>query len=717
MPDQSLLNLSFPESDIACITLDAPGKSVNVLSSDVLEELGKMLDDLAGRDDLKGLVLISAKDSFIAGADLREFVQSIDADKQDVIAISRRGQQLFARLAELPLVSVAAIGGLCLGGGAELAMWCDYRVMSDDPQTQYGFPEVKLGLFPGWGGTARLPRMVGLGNAVELITGGESIDAEAAYELGLAWNVVPRDHLLSSAITLIREQHEKRDYLRQRERWAGEIEMSPMELSFLGATASAYIQQQTKGHYPAPVEALELMLGATEVDLETACERESAAFAELFGSPVNRALLNVFFLQDANKKDPGIADGEQQPREIRAVSVIGAGVMGQGIAAANARRRVPVTITDANTEALAAGVSKILQEVSYNKQIKGPDVEKAVAMAPLINGSTAASEVAASDLVIEAVVENPGIKQQVYEQLEKDLADDAIIASNTSTIPISKLSEKLNRPERFCGMHFFNPVRKMPLVEVIRGEKTSDATVATVVAHAKRIGKSPIVVGDGPGFLVNRVLLPYMTEAAELLREGASIRHVEKAAKAFGMPMGPITLFDVVGIDVAVHAGEVMQAAFGDRVIDAPLLTAMYEAGRLGQKSGRGFFDYSGKKGKAQPDPEVDTLIAEHRQAQQDFTPEQLTHRLFLPMLLEATRILEEKLVRSARDVDLALIYGIGFPPFKGGLLFWADTVGARTLLQWLKPLRQLGTRYEPTEMLEQMAEEDKTFYTPSLAR
>lgn len=712
MAEPAMIRLTLPEPEIAVLSIDEPDKSVNVLSRRMLEELNRRLDELEKRGDLIGLVLLSGKPgTFIAGADLREFVAWIDSPKEEVTEHCRMGQQLFARLSKGPFVTVAAIDGLCLGGGAELAMWCDRRIMSDNSATRFGFPEMKLGLFPGWGGTARTPRMVGLPNAVELVTGGEEIDAKNARLMGLATDVVPADRLLDAALALVRAEHSTGEYLKDRQRWTQPIPMDETELGFLGATAYAYIQQQTKGHYPAPLAALEVMLGAAGGDLASACQAEAEQFAELFGSPINRSLLNIFFLRDANKKDPGVADEGILPAEIKTVSVVGAGIMGQGIAAANVRRDIPVTITDASREALAVGVQGILREVSYNRETKGPDVEKAVERAPLVNGSTSPAEVAAADLVIEAVVENRDIKKKVFAELEPKLGDNAILASNTSTIPISQLAADLKHPGRFCGIHFFNPVRRMPLVEVIRGEKTSDETVATAVAYAKRLGKSPIVVGDGPGFLVNRLLLPYMNEALELILEGADIKAVEKAAKSFGMPMGPITLFDVVGLDTAMHAGRTMYEAFPDRVVPSELLISMVEAGRLGQKSGGGFFDYGGKKGKPLPSPEAAAIIEKYRRGQEAIDPKTLTERMFLPMLVEATRVLEEGLVRDARDVDLGLIFGIGFPPFKGGLLFWADTLGAAAVLEMLKKYKSVGARYAPTDMLRDMAESDKTFY------
>ncbi len=715
------LTLKFPETDIAVLTLDDPDSSANVLSRHVLDALEQQLNDLDQRPDLAGLIIRSAKPGmFIAGADLKEFTTWLDAPKTEVASYCRRGQQLFGRLSQGKYVTVAAIDGMCIGGGAELATWCDRRVFTNSEKTAYGFPEVKLGLFPGWGGTARTPRMIGLANAIELITGGESINPRTAALMDLANDVVAPgeqtgDELLAAAIRMIRAEQTSNGFRRDRERWAGPISISDTELGFLGATANAYIQQQTKGHYPAPLAALELMLGAASVDLEAACQMEAEEFAKLFGSPVNRALLNVFFLNDRNKKAAGIPS-EPKPRKISSAAIVGAGVMGQGIAAANVKRHIPVALMDTDQSAIARGVRGVLNEVAYNKQLKAPDVKRAVELAPLVNGTLSDVELSRADIIIEAIIEKPDAKQKLFARIEPLTSDDSIICSNTSTIPITLLASSLERPERFCGLHFFNPVRQMPLVEVIRGRKTSDATIATAAAYSRSLGKSPIVMNDGPGFLVNRLLLPYMNEAALLLCEGASIEEVERAAKGFGMPMGPITLYDVVGIDVAVHAGRTMVEAFPDRVVAAPLLDALFKRGRLGQKVGKGFFDYAPTKGGKTPrgtdSPEVAELMNECRTgATRKFSQDELTDRLFLPMLVEASRVLEDEIVPDVRDVDLGLIMGIGFPPFRGGLFFWADQIGTAKIVEKLQQYAPLGNRFAPTAMLTKLAESNSRFY------
>jgi 3-hydroxyacyl-CoA dehydrogenase/enoyl-CoA hydratase/3-hydroxybutyryl-CoA epimerase/3-hydroxyacyl-CoA dehydrogenase/enoyl-CoA hydratase/3-hydroxybutyryl-CoA epimerase/enoyl-CoA isomerase len=708
MADQSILSLDFPHDDVAVITLDDPQKSVNILSRAVLADFAKLLDQVEARQGLAGLIIRSAKPgNFIAGADLREFVADIDQPQDKVIAISRLGHELFGRLAQLPFVTIAAIAGLCVGGGAELAIWCDRRIMARE-KASYGFPEVKLGLFPGWGGTARTPRIVGLYNAIEMVTSGENIDAATAEAMGLAI-AVPGDKLLDAAIQVARAEHESQQFLKDRTAWSRPIVYSDTELAFLGATANAYIQGQTQGHYPAPLAALELMLGAAGVDLATACQMEAEEFAKLFGSPINRALLSVFFLQDTNKKQTGPPGAEA--RKIERVGVLGAGTMGQGIAAANVKRKIPVALSDMNDAAINRGVQGVITEASYNRATKGPDAQKALEFLPFINGTQSYADLEDADLVIEAVYENADVKRELFAEIEPQLSEDALLCSNTSTIPITSLAHGLTHPERFCGLHFFNPVRRMPLVEVIRGKQTSDNTIATAVAYSKAIGKSPIVVNDGPGFLVNRVLLPYMNEAILLLEEGATIREIDKAATGFGMPMGPIELYDTVGLDVALHAGFVMHSAFPDRVLPSSILPDMVHAKRLGQKNGQGFFDYqTDAKGKTKPQssPAVEEIIKKH---QRPTTKGNLADRLFLPMLLEATRILEEGIVADVRDVDLALIYGIGFPPFKGGLFFWADTLGAAAIVEKLKQYESLGERYKPTKLLLEHAASGKKFY------
>ena len=713
----STITLSWPTDEVALLTLDMPNKGANVLSTSVLGELASHLDSLEANEATKGVVIISGKPGiFIAGADLREFAATLDADAKETAGMCRRGQDLFRRLAATPFVTVAAIDGICVGGGAELSLWCDRRIMTSPSKASprsgasYGFPEVKLGLFPGWGGTVRLPRIVGLSNAVEMVTGGENVSGREAFDMGLAQDLVDASDLLGAAVRMVEAEAQSRDYQKDRQRWSEPIAMSADELGFLGAAASAMILGNTKGQYPAPMAALELMLESSSASIDEAAQMEAEGFAELFGGEVNRSLLNLFFLTDHNKKDPGVDKSDAKPSGVESIGVVGAGIMGAGIAAATLKRGIRTVLTDASTEALAKGGELVVQEAAYDRDLKGPSPEKAMHAGALLSlGSD--DEVAHSDVVIEAIIENLDVKREVLQQLEAKMSDDAVLGSNTSTIPITKLAEGLRDPSRFCGIHFFNPVRRMKLVEVIRGEATCDGTVLTAVNYAKRIGKMPIVVHDGPGFLVNRLLFPYMNESLELLAEGVPIANIEKASTRFGMPMGPLALYDMVGLDTAVYAGRVMWEAFPDRIKASPILPALVKQGRLGQKSGSGFFNYENRKRKPQPDPKAMELLSAYLSEPNELDQKAITWRLFAPMVLEATRVLEEGLVRDVRDVDLGMIFGLGFPAFRGGLLHWADTIGARQIVEQLKPLESLGARFEPTALLQEMANKGSTFY------
>ncbi|MCA9258367.1 MAG: enoyl-CoA hydratase/isomerase family protein [Planctomycetales bacterium] len=716
-----MLTLSYPRPDVAVVAIDDPHKGVNVLSSSVLDELESCLDEAAARPTLAGLIIISGKaDNFIAGADLREFVADINAPSANIVQAARRGQQLFGRLAKLPLVTIAAIHGTCLGGGLELAIWCDRRLATNSPATTLAFPEVKLGLFPGWGGTARAPRVVGLGNAVELITGGEPVDASAAAAMGLidelifvAANQSPHDALLEAAMRRVDAELEDQLYLSDRQQWSAPLPMSEAELEFLGATASAFIQGQTKGHYPAPTAALEVMLTAAGVDVDQACQIEAEAFPEQFGSAVNRALLNVFFLRDQNKKQTTALASQAAP--LQTAAVIGAGAMGQGIAAACLKRGVPVRLMDRDAEATARGVQGVLNEASYDRRLKGPNPTRAMQLASLLAPTRDPGQLADVDVAIEAVYENLEVKQDVYQRVESSLKPSAILTTNTSTIPLAQLGARLQRPAQFCGLHFFNPVRRMPLVEVIRGPSTSEASVASAVAFALRIGKSPIVVGDGPGFLVNRVLGPYMDEALALASEGVPFKAIDRAAERFGMPLGPIALYDTVGLDVAYHAGQVMREAFPDRVVESPLVAALVEAGRLGLKTGGGFYDYGGKRRDQGVESEsTQRLLAPHIDSPIKMPGEQIVERLMYPMLLEATRVLDDGVAQNVRDVDLALIYGIGFPPFRGGLFFWADSVGIPAIVERLAKYEHRGGAFRVPHSLSALAASGRSFYAGS---
>jgi 3-hydroxyacyl-CoA dehydrogenase/enoyl-CoA hydratase/carnithine racemase len=695
------------------LVFTVPDHRHNVLTGRAVEELARALDDLTAGPAPRGVILRSGRPgSFFAGADIArlETVRSLPA--ADVAALCDRGRALFARLSST-FPSVAVIGGVCLGGGLELALGCDLRVATSEPHTQLGLPEVKLGLLPGWGGTVRLPRLIGPGPAVELAAAGESIDAAAALRLGLVDAVVPAAQAVASAKRLLVARSADGSMAARRALLAAPVPLDPAESDFLESTTAAVMLGRTGGHYPAPPAILSTILAGSAVDAAAAGAIESAAFAKLVATPVAGHLLRVFSIGERNRRDPGVSAAAAAVAPFSWPAIVGGGIMGAGIAAAHLRAGIAILLVDSNPDALASGVPAILEEAAWDRAAKRADAARAVALAGSMRSATALAALAGSDLVMESVTERPDVKQQVLAEIERTVGGSAIITTNTSTNPIARLAGGLVDPSRFCGMHFFNPVRRMPLVEVIRGPATSDTTVARVVAHGKRLGKVPVVVNDSPGFLVNRILMPFLHEAGELLREGVSPERIDRVARGFGMPLGPIELYDMVGLDTAFYAGLVLSAAYGDRIEASPVIPALVKAGKLGRKTGAGFYRYSGA-GQRERVVGVDQtavgVIARYAHARRESNDRTVVDRLFLPMLLEALRVLDEGIVRDPADIDLAVIHALGFPAFRGGLLAWADSLGAAEILRRLEPLSDLGPRMLPTARLREHAASGRSF-------
>ncbi|MFM8413164.1 MAG: 3-hydroxyacyl-CoA dehydrogenase NAD-binding domain-containing protein [Planctomycetota bacterium] len=698
------LAIERPADGVAILSFAVPDHRHNVLTRQVFADLAAALDELSRGPRPRGVILRSAREgSFFAGADLDRLKALGTLPTAEVEALCDRGKALFARLsADWP--TVAVIDGACLGGGLELALACDLRVATTAPHTSLGLPEVKLGLLPGWGGTVRLARLVGPGPALELAASGEPVGGEAALRIGLVDACVPAATALESARRLLERAGATNLVSRRREQLAAAVVLDPAEREFLEATAAAVMLGRTGGRYPAPPAILEAILAGSEVDAAAAGRIESAAFAKLAATPVAKSLLRVFRIGERNRRDPGIgAAGRAEPHAVAAPAVVGAGIMGAGIAASNLRAGFAVTLADSSAEVLAEAVPRILEEAAWDRVTKRSDAAVALTLAGRLRTATGLAALAGSDLVVESVLERTDLKQQVLADIERAVGPDAIIATNTSTNPIAKLAEALDEPGRFCGMHFFNPVRRMVLVEVIRGPATSDATVAAVVAHAKRLGKCPVVVKDSPGFLVNRVLMPYLHEAVEMVREGIEPARIDRVSRSFGMPMGPIELYDMIGLDTAFYAGLVLSAAYGDRIEASPLIPAFVKAGRLGRKTGLGFYRYQGTGPKARitgSDEEAAKIVGRYALPPRETSDRSLADRLFLPMLLEALRVLDEGIVRDGSDIDLAVIHALGFPPFRGGLLAWADSLGAPEIVRRLGDLSDLGVRMQPTERL-----------------
>lgn len=685
----------------------------NVLTAEMLADLAAVLDAIEAGPEPAGLFIASSRDrSFFAGADMNRLAALKSVSAKEIQRLCAAGRSLFGRLSSRPWPSVAVIDGVCLGGGLELALGCDMRVATDAAHTRLGFPEVKLGLLPGWGGTVRLPRLIGVGPAVELMAAGDPVDGATAARLGLVDACVSAERAIESACLLIEAARVTQRHLDRRRAQAAAITVDPDERAFLEATTAAVILARTGGHYPAPVSILQTILTTAALPAVEAAAGEGRAFAELARSSVSAQLVRLFQIGERNRHDPGLDDaGDIESREIVAPAVIGAGIMGAGIAARQLRSGFAVTLVDVQPETLSASIGGILDEAAWDRDLKRINPSRAVALASRLRTATSLAAIAAADLVIESVVERTDIKRQVLADIEQAVGPDTVIATNTSTNPIAKLAEGLADPTRFCGLHFFNPVRRMMLVEVVRGPATSDATVATAVDHAKRLGKCPVVVKDSPGFLVNRILMPYLHEAVELLREGVPMHRIDRAARAFGMPMGPIELYDMIGLDTAFYAGLVMAAAFGDRIDASPVIPALVKSGRLGRKTGGGFYRYrvpsDGNVQRARidrPDEGVPAILACYALPDTQPTAATITDRLVIPMLLEAVRVLEEGIVRDGRDIDLAVIHALGFPAFRGGLLAWADSLGAAEIVRRLESLAALGSRMTPPVRLLELA-------------
>jgi 3-hydroxyacyl-CoA dehydrogenase/enoyl-CoA hydratase/3-hydroxybutyryl-CoA epimerase/enoyl-CoA isomerase len=698
-------------NNVAVLTFDTPNSRANTLGQAIQSEFEQALKQLQSQPKLDGLILRSGKPGmFIAGADIKELGATPSSPEQTRVVV-QRGLAIIAGFEALPFSTVAVIDGSCMGGGLEFALGFDFRLAGSHPKCELGLPEVKLGLFPGWGGTQRLPRVIGPALAVEMICSGEPVNAKRARDIGLAWDAVPSERLMDEANRLLAWARQAEAWRPQRIKKQQPVGLSEDQHSFMFAVARGQVMMKTKGQMPAPLAALSAIEKGCNLPLSEGLKVETAAFVPLVGSPISKNLIALFFLQQRLAKDPGVADATVQPLPVERVGVLGAGIMGAGIAGAHLRRGLPVLLLDSVPGALEKGVGNIAKVMQSRIEIGRMTPADMMSAMGKLNTTMNLALLADRDVVIEAIVENEAAKTEMYRQLQPILPDRAILASNTSTISITRMAGAWKKPANFAGMHFFNPVDRMQLVEVIRGTHTSDVTVATLVALTRRIGKTPIVVRDCPGFLVNRILFPYINESLVLLEEGAEPRAIDKAAVAFGMPMGPITLNDLVGLDTSLYAGQVVNTAFADRAKTTRILDELVKAGRLGQKSGAGFYSYA-KGAKGTDDPAFAAILEKCRTGRRSINLEEITDRLFLPMLVEASRCLMEGIVRDPGDVDMGLILGIGFPPFRGGILRWGDTLGLPKVLEKLKKYEALGKRFEPTEQMRQMAAQGKGFFT-----
>jgi 3-hydroxyacyl-CoA dehydrogenase / enoyl-CoA hydratase / 3-hydroxybutyryl-CoA epimerase len=696
--DQAALRLELSGDGVAWLIFDRPGSRQNILRSGVLRQLAALLDEVeAGARDgrVRALVVRSGKDgSFIAGADVSEIAGVGDA--AEARAGAEAGQKLFLRLERLPVPTVAAVDGICLGGGTELILACDVRIASDRRETRIGLPEVRLGIIPGWGGTTRLPRLVGLSDSLGMILTGSNVTARKAQRIGLISERMHPGVLYDRARELALElAGGGKPPIPRKPLGKRALDGTPLGRRVVLRQARKQVLRETRGHYPAPLAALEVIRTSRRLSLEDALAVEAEAVAQLAVGDVSRNLIHVFHLLEAAKK-AGPAGVDAAP--VKQVAVLGAGVMGGGIAQLVSYRDLPVRLKDISSEALGLGLRharEMFERLVRRGRLEGREVEQRMAA---ISPTLDYSGFGTVDLVIEAVVERMDVKQQVLRETESHVRPDAVLTTNTSSLSVTEMQSVLERPGRLAGMHFFNPVHRMPLVEVIRGEATTDETVATVVALTRRLDKTPVVVRDGPGFLVNRILAPYLNEAGWLLAEGADIEQVDRVLRRFGMPMGPFRLLDEVGLDVARHAGRVMAAAFGERLAAPPPMQALEQVKLLGRKGGRGFYLYEGGRDKGVNQEVYALLGAGAPQQRQKLDDQEILDRALLVMVNEAARILEEGIVASAGEVDLGMITGTGFPPFRGGLLRWADQVTMPAIRQRLQQLEaRHGIRFSPS--------------------
>jgi len=686
------------KEDGSCIlTFDRPDSPVNIFDVGTLDELEAHLEAIAQPGlGVKSLLIISSKPAvFIAGADLRAIQQM----SQDALGrFIDLGQRIFAKLAALRFTTVAAIHGACVGGGCELALACDWRVATVDHSTKIGLPETKLGILPAWGGSTRMPRLIGLAAALDIILGGKTLAAKAALKRGLVDAVAPSEHLLAAALPWLKKGKRKHELP------IGDAVSAP----FIRGKVRADLMKKTRGHYPALLEALEVATRAPALKDPVAMALEKAAVLKLSALPSSRSLIRLFFQQERAKKFT--FPGTPPPAPVGAAAVIGAGVMGSAIAQWISSRGRRVILRDIDASRVAAGMASITQlfDAGVRRHLFTP--KEARDGIDRISPAPAEVPLHAVDLVIEAAVEKMEIKKKVFARLDDLTRPDAILATNTSALSISELARATRHPERVVGLHFFNPVQQMQLVEVIKAPETSPAVAERAIRFVQSIGKLPVLVKDSPGFVVNRILLPYMVEAAELFWAGSKIAEIDESMLDFGMPMGPLRLTDEVGIDVAEDVSATLTSAFPEWMRAPRILPKMLEAKLLGKKSGAGFYQHP--KGK---EPSVNNALRKLRpKGGQPFPREELALRMVLLMINEAARCLEEKIVETAADIDFAMVMGTGFAPFRGGPLRHADALGIEKVVDDLARFAQTGLHFKPCALLVNLARNKGKFYEDS---
>lgn len=703
-----ILHLSTSgEEGIYTLTLDVKDEKHNILSTPVMEELESCLSGLEQETAVQALIIRSAKvGSFIAGADINEIRGLRSPDQAERKA--RRGQAIMNRIEDLPFPTLAAIDGPCLGGGLELALSCSARIVSDNPKTRLGLPEVSLGVIPGFGGTYRLPRLIGIPESLGIILPGKTVDGRKAARIALADKVVPAPFLDQEARKMAAALAAG---VQPKRRMRGGLLNRPLIRGLAYRQAKKNILTKSGTTYPAPLKALETVKRGMRKGRAAALALEAREFGKLAAGQTSKNLISLFFASEALKKQPSLKAGASSqygaPAALGQAVVLGAGVMGGKIAWLFSKYDIPVVMKDIAWDAVARGLaaaSAVYATLVKRRRFTRREAEHKQTR---ISGTVSYRDIGRPGFVVEAVVENMDIKRKVLAELEEKVTPQTIIATNTSALSVSEMAKGLNRPQRFVGMHFFNPPERMPLVEVIAGEKSDPAAVNYTTQLAARLGKTPVVVKDRPGFLVNRLLMPYLSEAVQLFSEGASVERMDRLLKEFGMPMGPFRLLDEIGIDVGYKVAHILHQAFGDRMPLKEAFGKMVNRGELlGRKNGRGFYLYPSLR----QNPGVDAYREDKRD--KSFNDQDLAMRPLLLMINEAAYALQEEVVASPTELDMAMIMGTGFPAFRGGLLRYADTLGSSSIVEMLARYADVGgARFMAAPLLRKMADTEAPFY------
>ncbi|MBL7960259.1 enoyl-CoA hydratase/isomerase family protein [bacterium] len=696
---------------VASLVFDFPNEKFNKLSTPVMESLNRSIDWMNNNaSTIKACIISSAKDGiFIVGADIDEIKNITDAKLGEQGAAA--GQAIFSKLEKLPFPVVCVINGACMGGGTELSLACHYRLATDSPKTKIGLPEVMLGIIPGFGGTQRLPRLIGLQRSLPLILSGKTLDAVRAYKTCMVDKVIPAtfyEKYAQEFVTEILNGKSKKYTERRKVKGFVNVLLETVGKGVIFSQAKKSVLKETKGHYPAPLRALQSVKEGFSKSLEEGLKIEAKYLGEMIVTPISKNLIRIFRLTEDIKKNTGVTDKKITTPQIRYSGVLGAGVMGGGIAYLFSDNHVEVRLKDINHQAIGLGLDasrKLYERKLKRRRLTKMELKRKMAY---ITGTLDYQGFGRSELIVEAIVENMDIKKQVIAELSKHVNDECIVASNTSSLSITEMATAYKKPENFIGMHFFNPVHRMPLVEIIRGKKTSDTAVAAIYSLSKRLGKTPIVVNDGAGFLVNRLLMPYLNEAGFLLEEGVKIETMDKVMTDFGMPMGPALLIDEVGIDVAYKVGKIFENAFGARVQGSHALEKLNADKRLGKKGGLGFYVHGDKR--AVVDEKVYSLI--DVKGDGSVSKEEMIQRMTYPMINEAAMCLAEGIVNSVDDIEIGMIFGTGFPPFRGGLMRYADSEGIEKIVNVLETYTQkFGARFKPCDFLLEMKKSGKKFY------